>query len=172
MTDEIFPLLSAPHAAKTAASQWDNIRARGITAIFIAIIIVLATLVIVVLMRAAQGRDLGQWTDVGEQISYWYAHLMRPDAPGSCCGEADAYWADEVNISDGQVWAVVTDDRPDAPLERPHVPRGAMVYVPPEKMKSDKGNPTGHVVIFLGSQWDGTNFHNFEAVCYVTNTGT
>jgi hypothetical protein len=137
-----------------------------------AAILALAVLAIVVLIRTAQGRDSGQWADVGERINYWFAHLMRPDAPGSCCGEADAYWADEVKIGDGQVWAVVTDDRPDEPLGRPHVPRGAMVYVPPEKMKSDKGNPTGHIVIFLGSGWDGANFHNFETICYVANTGT
>ena len=153
-------------------------RARGagaaihrLTATTVAIL-AMAVLAIVVLVRTAQGRDSGQWVDVGERISGWYAHLMRPDAPGSCCGEADAYWADEVKISDGQVWAVVTDDRPDEPLGRPHIPRGAMIYVPPEKMKSDKGNPTGHVIVFLGSQWDGASFHNFEAVCYVPNTGT
>ena len=27
----------------------------------------------------------------------WYQSLMQPDVPtSSCCGEADAYWADEI----------------------------------------------------------------------------
>jgi len=141
------------------------------TAILIPAVITLTSWVIVILISAAEARDNGQWANVEERISSWYAHLMRPDSPGSCCGEADAYWADEVVVNSGQVWAVITDERPDEPLERSHVPQGAMIYVPPEKMKWDKGNPTGHVIIFLGSRWDGTNFHEFETVCYVVNTG-
>jgi len=156
----------APGGARSVSTARQSLTATT------AVVFALAMLVAVVIVRAAQGRDRGQWGDIEQRIGYWYAHLMRPDAPGSCCGEADAYWADEVKISDGQVWAVVTDDRPDEPLGRPHIPRGAMIYVPPEKMKSDKGNPTGHVIVFLGSQWDGASFHNFEAVCYVPNTGT
>ena len=46
-----------------------------------------------------------------------------------------------------------------------------MIYVPLEKMKWDRGNPTGHVIIFLGSQWDGANFYILVAVCYVLNAG-
>jgi hypothetical protein len=138
----------------------------------VAAVTALAAWVVVVLSLAAQAHDNGQWANVDERISRWFADLKRPDVPGSCCGEADAYWADEVVVAGGQVWAVITDDRPDEPLERPHVPHGAMIYVPPEKMKWDKGNPTGHVIIFLGSVWDGANFHNLETICYVANTGT
>jgi hypothetical protein len=33
----------------------------------------------------------------------------------SCCGEADAYWADEIHVRDGKTFATITDDRPDEP---------------------------------------------------------
>jgi hypothetical protein len=75
---------------------------------------------------------------------------MQPDNPvASCCGESDAYWADEVRVRDGKVYAVITDDRPDAPLGRPHVPVGTEVEIPDHKLKFDRGNPTGHGVVFL-----------------------
>lgn len=103
-------------------------------------------------------RDLGQWKNTQPEIKQWYEHLMRPDVPtGSCCGEADAYWADEVHVRDGKVYAVITDDRPDGPLMRPHIDIGTEVEVPPEKVKwgpedqdqTPQKNPTGHGVIFL-----------------------
>ncbi len=44
----------------------------------------------------------------------WYQSLMQPDAPtSSCCGEADAYWADEIHVRNGKTYAKITDDRPD-----------------------------------------------------------
>jgi hypothetical protein len=46
----------------------------------------------------------------------WYQSLMQPDAPtSSCCGEADAYWADEIHVRNGKTYATITDDRPDEP---------------------------------------------------------
>ena len=42
-------------------------------------------------------RDLGQWDTVDPAVREWYQALMQPDVPtASCCGEADAYWADEI----------------------------------------------------------------------------
>jgi hypothetical protein len=41
-------------------------------------------------------------------------------ADGVCCGEADAYWADTFEEQDGKYVAIITDDRLDAPLHRPH----------------------------------------------------
>lgn len=107
-------------------------------------------------------RDLGQWDD--SYISQWFRTLMMPDNPTvPCCGESDAYWADEVETGpNGELIAVITDDRDDAPLKRPHVAVGTKIVVPPNKIKWNKGNPTGHIVIFLsyGSVW-----------CYVQNGG-
>ena len=60
-----------------------------------------------------KARDLGQWEAVDPAIREWYQALMQPDVPSaSCCGEADAYWADEVHVRDGKTYAIVTDDRP------------------------------------------------------------
>ncbi|ABD88449.1 hypothetical protein RPC_2901 [Rhodopseudomonas palustris BisB18] len=76
---------------------------------------------------------------------------MQPDFPAvSCCGEADAYWADSHEIADGQYVAIITNPRPDAPLRRPHLEIGTKIVVPNHKLKSDSGNPTGHGIIFLG----------------------
>jgi len=48
-------------------------------------------------------RDLGQWDAVDPSLKQWYQALMQPDVPtASCCGEADAYWADEIHVWDGK----------------------------------------------------------------------
>lgn len=84
------------------------------------------------------------------ELNDWYAGLMQPDVPtASCCGEADAYWADEIHVRDGKTFATITDDRADAPLHRPHVENGTEIEIPDNKLKWDRGNPTGHGVLFL-----------------------
>jgi hypothetical protein len=109
-------------------------------------------------------RDNGQWENSNPLVSLWYRSLMQPDYPHtSCCGEADAYWADGVEVKDGQVIAIITDTRPDEPLRRPHIPIGTRIVVPPNKIKWDDGNPTGHIVIFL--------INSSTVLCYVTGTG-
>lgn len=116
------------------------------------------------MLLPAFARDNGQWENTDPLISLWFQGLKQPDNPQvSCCGEADAYWADGVEIKDGLVIAIITDTRPDEPLGRPHVPIGTRIVVPPNKMKWDRGNPTGHIVIFL-------NF-GLDVYCYVTGTG-
>jgi hypothetical protein len=103
-----------------------------------------------VLTGPAGARDLGQWGASDPAIREWYKGLMQPDVPSaSCCGEADAYWADEVHVRDGKTYAVVTDDRDDKPLGRPHVDIGTEVEIPPNKLKWDRGNPTGHSIVFM-----------------------
>lgn len=80
----------------------------------------------------------------------WYQSLMQPDAPNaSCCGEADAYWADEIHVRNGKTYATITDDRPDEPRHRPHIDVGTEIEIPNYKLKWDKSNPTGHGVVFL-----------------------
>jgi hypothetical protein len=115
------------------------------------------------------GRDLGQWENVDQTTRNWYAHLRRPDNPDlSCCGEADAYWADQVETGpNGETIAVITDPRDDAPLGREHVAVGTRIVVPPEKIKWDEGNPTGHIVIFL-RVWE---YGDYLVYCYVQNGG-
>jgi hypothetical protein len=93
-------------------------------------------------------RDLGQWDD----LKRWYQDLKQPDNPAvSCCGEADAYWADAFEAtSDGQyVAAIITDPRDDEPLGRRHRDIGTKIIVPKNKIKWNEGNPVGHGIIFL-----------------------
>lgn len=120
---------------------------------------------LLMLATAAQARDLGQWQDINPTIGQWFRTLMQPDNPTvSCCGEADAYWADEVFVRNGKTYAVITDDRDDRPLLRPHVPVGTEVEIPNNKLKWDRGNPTGHNVLFMTTH--GIVF------CFVQSSGT
>jgi hypothetical protein len=122
-------------------------------------------LILLAMAIPAHARDLGQWEKSDPAIAQWYKSLMRPDAPtSSCCGEADAYWADEVHVRDGKTYATVTDDRDDGPLGRPHVPVGTVVEIPDVKLKWDRGNPTGHNILFLSS-------YRYP-FCFVTGSGT
>lgn len=113
---------------------------------------------------SVNARDLGQWEGSDPAIRLWFESLRQPDNPGiSCCGEADAYWADKIEVEGDKVFATITDTRPDAPLRRPHVPPGTRIEIPPHKLKWDRGNPTGHTVIFLAP--------NLHVYCFVQGTG-
>jgi hypothetical protein len=80
----------------------------------------------------------------------WYRNLKMPDNPlVPCCDRADAYFADVIHTRNGKTFVTITDDRPDAPLGRHHVPLGTEIEVPNAKLKWDAGNPTGHAVVFL-----------------------
>ena len=77
---------------------------------------------------------------------------MQPDNPVlSCCGEADAYWADSFEVDEGRYVSIITDERPDGPLGRMHREVDKQVLVPNSKIKWDDGNPTGHGIIFMGT---------------------
>jgi len=96
----------------------------------------------------------------------WYKTLMQPDNPTmSCCGTADAYWADIVHVQGTKTFVTITDDRDDEPLKRPHMPNGTVIEVPNNKIKWDRGNPTGHAVIFL------SRYPYNMVYCYVQGTG-
>jgi len=132
-------------------------------------------------MRRAHAHDLGQWDKVDPLVKAWFGKLMQPDTIGmgggvSCCGESDAYWADEVHVRDGKVYAVITDDRDDGPLMRMHEVPGTEYEVPPNKIVGKEqrlGNPTGHTVIFLGTRYwlNDDRQSPRQVLCYVQNGG-
>jgi hypothetical protein len=127
-------------------------------------ILALALLIGALWIDHAWPHDDGQWGNSDPAIREWYRGLMRPDAPSSsCCGEADAYWCDEIHVRNAQTFCTITDDRDDGPLRRPHIPLGTEIEVPDVKLKWDRGNPTGHGVIFMS--WQGYVF------CYVQPGG-
>ena len=111
---------------------------------------VLAVATLLLSAATAAAHDAGQWNNSDPSVHEWYQGLMQPDNPRiPCCGESDAYWADEVHVRDGKTFAVITDDRDDAPLMRPHINAGTEIEIPDNKLKYDRGNPTGHGVVFL-----------------------
>ena len=77
---------------------------------------------------------------------------MQLDNPNlSCCGLADAYWADSYEVKGDQYAAIITDARDDIKLGRPqHIEASTRVTVPNNKIKWDRSNPTGHGIIFIG----------------------
>jgi hypothetical protein len=101
-----------------------------------------------------------EWENKPPHIRKWFRGLMQPDQPqASCCGEADAYEADLFE-RDGNNWvAIITGQGPGA-ANKPRIPEGTRISVPNSKMKWDRGNPTGHGIIFIGSEG--------EVYCYVT----
>lgn len=106
-------------------------------------------------------------------VREWFETLMQPDQPTvRCCGESDAYWADSFETSGNQYVAIITDERPpcsetvvppECVMYRPHIPPGTKVLVPNHKLKFDKGNPTGHGVLFVTPQ--------LVVLCYVAPGG-
>jgi hypothetical protein len=105
----------------------------------------------------ANARDNGQWNDQPAAIRQWFQSLMQPDNPHmSCCGEADAYEADTFEIDGDHYVAVITDGKGV-------IPAGTRIEIPNQKMKWDKGNPTGHGIVFIGT--------GGQVYCYVTPGG-
>jgi hypothetical protein len=82
----------------------------------------------------------------------------------SCCGEADAYWADSYEVEGDQYVAIITDEPPDAPLKRVHRPVGTKILIPKQKLKFDQSNPTGHGIAVL-------NPSNNDVWCYLAPGG-
>ena len=100
----------------------------------------------------AHARDLGQWKYASPDVAAWFQNLMQPDHPdSSCCGAADAYWADKTEIGPhGETIAIITDTRPDGPLKRAHIEVGTKFVVPPIKLRKKASlNPSGHIVLFV-----------------------
>jgi hypothetical protein len=112
----------------------------------------------------APARDLGQWDGADPLHRKWFNELMRPDEPYlRCCGLADAYWADSYEVKGDQYIAIITDTRDDIPLDRLHIENGRRFTVPNSKIKWDRGNPTGHGIIFIG--------YVDDVLCYVPPGG-
>lgn len=108
----------------------------------------------------AFARDQGQWKDADSLVSEWFKTLKQPKSNASCCGVADAYWADAVETDPvtGGIIAIITDTRPDEwivdgnKVYRPHVDVGTRIPVPREKIRKPAlFNPTGHTIIFLAT---------------------
>ena len=113
-----------------------------------------ATLLLLLLAGLVPVRDQGQWQYQSPDVSEWFKSLRQPDHPAvSCCGEADAYYADETDVGpNGETIAIITDTRDDVPLGRQHIDVGTRIVVPAEKVRRPSSmNPTGHTILFVGT---------------------
>ena len=114
-------------------------------------------LLLIMLCAPAAARDNGQWSNSPLRVREWFQSLMQPDNPAmSCCGEADAFEADNFEVAGDHYVAIITDGRGV-------LANGTRIDVPNSKMKWDKGNPTGHGIIFIGTKG--------QVYCYVVPGG-
>jgi hypothetical protein len=127
---------------RTRKEMWQAIRVVGL--------MVAIALAVALVSQCSHAHDEGQWSNQDPAVRDWYQHLMQPDVPtSSCCGEADAYWCDTLHLKGDKTFCTITDDRPDAPLKRPHIDVGTEIEIPMNKLKWDRGNPTGHAILFV-----------------------
>ena len=132
---------------------------------FLVGLVTVLAMIVLIFSCHAQARDLGQW-DQNAPTAQWFKNLKQPDLPNeSCCGPADAYYADSFEQDKGQYVAIVTDERPDEPLKRPHVAIGTRILIPNNKIKWNEGNPTGHGIVFMSPH------PYFYVYCYVPPGG-
>lgn len=118
---------------------------------------------------AAVARDGRQWDDTPQDVREWFVRQKQPDFNASCCGPADAYEADGVSVvvdADGvaHVFAIITDERDDAKLGRPHVDVGTRIEIPPNKNNDTRAdpNPSGHGIVFVRSGQVGLLLHRTD----------
>jgi len=116
----------------------------------------------------AAGRDNGNWSDVSPERSKWFQSLLIPNTATPCCGEADAYEADQFEVADGDMIAIITDGTADPVHAKPEIRDGTRFKVPANKVIREplqvKTNPTGHGWLFVRKD-DTTIF------CYVLPSG-
>lgn len=113
------------------------------------------------------------WDSNDPKIKAWFA-----EAPvRSCCGEGDAYEADEFLDAKDGVTLIITDDGKNLCHDewdeeggtykscKTAVPAGTRIFVPEDKLKYAPKNPTGHGVVFLRQG-------NLEVICAWLPSGT
>lgn len=112
-----------------------------------------------------QGRPSVCDTQTGvrlERCQEWVRTVKRPDTRTSCCGEGDAYIADEFKTVNGELVAVITADYPDVfsqdeegnvTVTKAPVHRGSEIVIPREKQNwlPEDANRSAHGVVYLGS---------------------
>jgi hypothetical protein len=92
----------------------------------------------------------------------WIATVKQPDSRVSCCGDGDAFMADEFQVGPhGEFYAVITGDysqeQSNYPDNRQSITRGSKILIPPNKLNhapEDGGNPSGHGVVFIDRTGD------------------
>ena len=104
----------------------------------------------------AHAGDPRLWNCTDPVVCAWYPKVLEPDTGRSCCGEGNAFEADEFEIQGDHYIAVITDGKG-------YIANGTKIVVPNNKIQPFPLNPTGHGIIFLNS--------NGRAVCYCPPAG-
>lgn len=129
---------------------------------------ILAIVLVLALSTMAKASDM-----LAPDLGDYYRSLMQPDNPvASCCGAADAYYADRVDtcgakdyLADAEcaLVAIITDTRPDAitvhdetgapkTLYRAPIEPGTRIAIPRHKLRLHPiANPTDHAIVFLSA---------------------
>ncbi len=102
----------------------------------------------------------------GESLSDWFENLNRFEHSigmmVSCCEEYDAVYADQWRVDElGQLFATVTGAGP-----RNHwwAPIGREYYISDYKIVWNRGNPTGHSILFVSPL-------TLQSLCFVFAEG-
>lgn len=105
-----------------------------------------------------------------KKCQIWISSVKQPHSKTTCCGEADAYIADEWEVGEDGGWvAIISRDYPGNPIgtPTPPVPAGTRIPIPAQRMDDEhQGNPTGHGVVFMARTSDG----QWNVLCYFTKT--
>lgn len=86
----------------------------------------------------------------------WITNVVQPSGSPSCCGEADAFEANDFKTDpDGRLFAVVTQAYPMNKMTAypDGLKPGDRVLIPPGKINDavKQGNPTGRGIVFLNT---------------------
>jgi len=91
----------------------------------------------------------------------WISTVKQPDTRVSCCGDGDAFIADDFETRNGKFYAIITGDYPANSNVGESIRKGTKILIPENKLNhaaQDGGNPSGHGVVFLSASG--------EVLCY------
>jgi hypothetical protein len=132
-------------------------------------------------ISSEQGRIRHEYlSKAGTLPVYREGRLTSETFYANCCGEADAYEADEVAVdADGSTWAVLTCNDQDnckqvcsGQICKIVRPAGSRWKVPPERvlLNHDPKNNTGHGWVYISPSTTGPN-GNAAVLCWAAPPG-
>jgi hypothetical protein len=165
-----------------------NDMTRLVAALVAAIVLLAAGVFCIKQSQAKEGYDLNgrplvcapaeyEGDAVGLQVCKdWISGVLQPHSKTRCCGEGDAFIADEWEQGPDGGWvAIITEDYPSIPVDDGEggsfqslgVPKGTRIPIDPQRMDDEhQGNPTGHGVVFLSITGNG----KMNVLCFFTKT--